>query len=89
MSLMRGMHSENEESSNIKDKKQVENKKENKITQFFKEIRIELPLITWPKREDVVKSTTTVVIFSVIVSVCILVADYIFKFGFDKFILKQ
>ena len=89
MSLMRGMRSENEESSNIKDKKEINTKKENKIAHFLKGIKTELPLITWPKREEVVKSTTTVIVFSVIVSACILAADYIFKFGFDKFILNQ
>ena len=46
-----------------------------KVNSFFDEVVSELKKVTWPSREDVVKSTTVVMI-------CILIASFILA-GFD------
>ncbi len=50
----------------------------NKATGYLREVRVELSKVTWPKREEVVKLTATVVIISVIVSVYLGALDYLF-----------
>jgi preprotein translocase subunit SecE len=48
-----------------------------KLIQFFKEVRIELTKVTWPKRDELVGSTTVVLILSVILAVFIGAVDLI------------
>lgn len=38
-----------------------------KIVSYLKEVKIELSQVTWPKREDVIKLTLTVLLISTIV----------------------
>jgi len=40
-----------------------------KITNYFKEVRLELSKVTWPKKEDVTKLTLIVFLFSAIVAI--------------------
>jgi preprotein translocase subunit SecE len=50
-----------------------------KLIQFLKEVKIELTKVTWPKREELVGSTTVVLILSVILAVFIGVVDLIIR----------
>jgi preprotein translocase subunit SecE len=49
-----------------------------KVTGYLRGVREELKKVIWPKREEVVKLTATVVIISVIVSAYLGTLDYIF-----------
>jgi preprotein translocase subunit SecE len=51
---------------------------QNKATGYFGEVRAELAKVVWPKREEVVKLTATVVMISAIVSAYLGALDYIF-----------
>ncbi len=46
-----------------------------KVIQFIREVRIELIKVTWPKKEELVGSTTVVLIVSVILSVFLWIID--------------
>lgn len=47
-----------------------------KIISYFKEVRAELKLVTWPKRMDVIKLTLTVLLVSAIVGIYVGVVDF-------------
>lgn len=55
-----------------------------KVLEYLKEIKAELALVTWPKREDVVKLTLTVLLVSAIFGIYVGGLD----FGLTK-ILEQ
>lgn len=40
-----------------------------KVFSYFSEIKSELQLVTWPKRDDVIKLTVTVLLVSAIVGI--------------------
>ena len=48
-----------------------------KIIQFLREVKIELIKVTWPKRDELLGSTTVVLILSLILSIFIGIADTI------------
>jgi len=50
-----------------------------KITQFFKEFRIEMKKVTWPSRKEVVASTGVVLLVVLFVSVYLGLADFVFS----------
>ncbi|MCK4395795.1 preprotein translocase subunit SecE [candidate division WOR-3 bacterium] len=47
------------------------------IIQFLREVKIELIKVTWPKRDELLGSTTVVLILSLILSIFIGIADTI------------
>lgn len=47
---------------------------------FLREVRLELSKVVWPKKQEVIKLTLTVIIISVIVGLYVGVLD----FGFTK-----
>ncbi|MBA7617250.1 Protein translocase subunit SecE [subsurface metagenome] len=47
------------------------------IIQFLREVKIELIKVTWPKRDELLGSTTVVLILSIILSIFIGIADTI------------
>lgn len=49
-----------------------------RLTGYFREVRTELARVTWPKKQEVVKLTATVVLFSAIVSAYLGALDYMF-----------
>ena len=51
-----------------------------KAIQYLKEVRLELSKVVWPKREEVIKLTLTVIIISIIVGIYMGTLD----FGFTK-----
>lgn len=60
-----------------------------KVGGFLSKIREEIKLVTWPTKDEVIKSTTTVIMVTIIVAICVYAADNLFGAGFRTFILKQ
>lgn len=50
----------------------------NKVTGYIRGVREELLKVVWPKKEEVIKLTATVVIITLIVSAYLGLLDYIF-----------
>ncbi|MDB4940195.1 MAG: Protein translocase subunit SecE [Candidatus Doudnabacteria bacterium] len=48
-----------------------------KVTQFFVEVKAELYKVVWPTKEQTLKYTATVIVFSVLVAVVLGGADYL------------
>lgn len=59
-----------------------------RIGQFFRGIKDEINLITWPKRDEVVQSTITVLTTTAIIAVLVFAADQLFAAGLKQFLLK-
>ncbi|TET23640.1 MAG: preprotein translocase subunit SecE [Candidatus Cloacimonadota bacterium] len=53
--------------------------KMSRVIQFLKEVKIELLKVTWPKKDELIGSTSVVLIISVILSVFIGFADFIIR----------
>lgn len=56
---------------------------------FIKEMKEEVSLISWPGRDQVFKSTMTVLTVTAIIAVLVFIADQVFTYGLTNFILKQ
>lgn len=50
----------------------------NKVVDYIKSVRVELSKVVWPKREDVLKLTLTVVVMSAIVGLYVGSLDFLF-----------
>ena len=46
-----------------------------KISQFFKEVWAELKKVVWPSRDQVIKYTAVVIIFSAVIAIILGAAD--------------
>ena len=57
-----------------------------KVTQFFREVRVELGKVTWPSRQELIGSTVIVIILSVIMSIYIGVLDFLLSSLFGRII---
>ncbi|OGM11749.1 preprotein translocase subunit SecE [Candidatus Woesebacteria bacterium RBG_16_36_11] len=60
----------------------------NKIFQYLKDVRTELSKITWPKKEEVIKLTLIVFIFSALVAFYVGGLDLIFTNVLGKIISR-
>jgi preprotein translocase subunit SecE len=60
----------------------------NKVTGYIRGVREELLKVVWPKKEEVLKLTATVVIITLIVSAYLGFLDYVFARTLE-FILSQ
>jgi preprotein translocase subunit SecE len=49
-----------------------------KIRTFFKEVRSELKKVSWPKKDELIRSTSVVIIMILLTAVIVGVLDYIF-----------
>lgn len=58
----------------------IEFKAVKSVINYFKEVRLELVQVVWPKREEVIKLTLTVIAISAIVGLYLGAID----FGFTK-----
>lgn len=47
-----------------------------KVIQFFKEVKSELFKVVWPSRQDTIRYTITVILFSIGVALILGAADY-------------
>lgn len=53
--------------------------KMSKVVLFLKEVKIELLKVTWPKKDELIGSTSVVLILSVILSIFVGFADFIIR----------
>ena len=58
-----------------------------KITNFFKEVKIELKKVTWPTRQETIKYTLLVIGVSAGVAIFLGGLDFLFSFIISKFVL--
>lgn len=49
-----------------------------KITNYLKEVKTELEKVTWPKREETVRLTATVILFSALIAAYVGLLDFLF-----------
>ena len=49
-----------------------------KIRTFFEEVRSELKKVSWPKKDELIRSTSVVIIMILITAVIVGLLDYIF-----------
>jgi preprotein translocase subunit SecE len=59
-----------------------------KVTQFFSEVKAELSKVVWPSKEQTLKYTATVIVFSVLVAVVLGAADYLLIKVLEKVVNK-
>ena len=59
----------------------------NRIIQFLKEAQIELKKVTWPTRQDTIRSTAAVIVVSGAIAVFLGMLDFITQFILDTFVL--
>jgi len=59
-----------------------------KITNFFKDVRVELKKVTWPTRQEAIKHTIAVVAVTAAVAIFLGAADFLFQFLINLLILK-
>jgi preprotein translocase subunit SecE len=60
----------------------------NFITTFFKEVKSELSKVVWPSRNDTIRYTIAVIVFSIAVALILGAADYGLLIGVQKLITK-
>ena len=58
-----------------KEKKNIFVRVWSKIRKFFKEIVLELKKVTWPKKDELVQNTFSVILFCLMVGIVIWVSD--------------
>jgi preprotein translocase subunit SecE len=58
------------------------------ITQFLREVRVELSKVSWPTRNQTVLYSLVVVGISLFMAVFLGLMDFGYKFIIDKFLLK-
>ncbi|OGY53277.1 MAG: preprotein translocase subunit SecE [Candidatus Buchananbacteria bacterium RIFCSPLOWO2_01_FULL_40_23b] len=58
-----------------------------RLITFIKEARIELKKVTWPTRQDTIRSTVSVIIVSAGIALFLGILDFLFQFVLDKFVL--
>jgi preprotein translocase subunit SecE len=59
-----------------------------KITQFLREVRVELAKVSWPTRNQTILYTLVVIGMSVFLAIFLGAMDFGYKFIIDKFLLK-
>lgn len=60
----------------------------NKISEFLKEVRLEMKKVNWPSRKQTIKYTFIIVGVSLVVAVFLGGLDFVFSFLLNRFILK-
>ena len=60
----------------------------NKITNFLKEVKVELAKVSWPTRKEIVIYTAVVIGLSLFFAVILGVLDVIYEFLINKFLIK-
>lgn len=59
----------------------------NRLATFIQESRVELKKVTWPAREETVRSTLSVVVMSAVVAAFLGGLDSVFRLILDTFLL--
>jgi len=58
------------------------------ITQFLKEVKVELAKVSWPTRNQTIVYTIVVIGISFFLAAYLGLLDFAYKFIIDKFLLK-
>ena len=58
-----------------------------KAISFIKEVRIELKRVTWPTRQETIKHTLFIIIFSLVVAAFLGGLDFLFSYLLNRFII--
>ena len=58
----------------------------NKISEFLKDVRVELRKVSWPKRQETIKLTGAVILISVILAAFLGLLDFIFITLLNRFL---
>lgn len=59
-----------------------------KVINYLKEVRLELSKVTWPKKEETIKLTLTVIVFSAIVAGYVGLLDFAFTSLLTKILTR-
>lgn len=54
---------------------------------FFKDVKLELSRVNWPTRQETIKYTAVVVVFSLVMAAFLGALDSVFRVIMSKFIL--
>ena len=57
-----------------------------KIIQFFRDVRAEMTKVIWPSRQDTIRYTATVIVFSLVLAAILGAADFGLLKGFEALI---
>ena len=58
------------------------------MIEFLKDVKLELSRVNWPTKQETVKYTSVVVVFSVVMALFLGGLDAVFTFLLNKFILN-
>ncbi len=58
------------------------------IVQFFRDVRSEMAKVIWPSRQEVIKYTAAIIIFSLVIAAILGVADLGLLRGLEEIINK-
>jgi len=59
-----------------------------RVFQFFRDVKAELFKVVWPTRQETIRYTITVIIFSIVIAAILGAADYGLLKLFEKLISK-
>ncbi|MBI2454018.1 MAG: preprotein translocase subunit SecE [Parcubacteria group bacterium] len=59
----------------------------NRLSQYLKEVRLELNKVNWPTREETTRYTVLVIVMSLAIAMFLGGLDYVFSWLLNKFIL--
>ncbi len=59
-----------------------------RVFQFFRDVKAELFKVVWPTRQETIRYTVTVIIFSIVIAAILGAADYGLLKIFEKLIAK-
>ena len=59
----------------------------NKLTQYLKEVRVEMGKVNWPSRQQTIRYTYVIIGVSLAIAIFLGGLDYVFSWILNKFIL--
>ncbi len=60
-----------------------------KVFQFFQEVKTELYKVVWPTRQEAIRYTLTVIVFSLVIAAILGAADYGLLKGFERLVNRS
>lgn len=60
----------------------------NKITSFFKEVKLETKKVNWPTRKETIKYTVATIAITIVIAIFLGGIDFIFTTVLNKLIMK-
>ncbi len=57
------------------------------VTNFLKDVKLELSRVNWPTRQQTIRYTGAVIILSLVVAVFLGALDFVFAYVLNKFVL--